>query len=223
MVLSLQLSFAVVPLVRFTGSKQKMGPFASRWWLQVLAWVVTVVIMALNGKLVYEQIGEWIDAAGELGLAGGRCCACPCSLGLGVLLLWMIFRRERLGREAAEVSADQIAAAAPAPAPLPADRRRPGRPADRRGHAGRGRRAGQHPSGRTGADARRRRRRRHLVRRRKPATRRAATTNSISERWPSGSGTELHGARRPGGRRRAGLRRRRRPKSSTSRGRRRST
>ena len=37
-ILSLQLSFAVVPLVRFTGSKQKMGPFVSRWWLQLTAW-----------------------------------------------------------------------------------------------------------------------------------------------------------------------------------------
>ena len=34
-ILSLQLSFAVVPLVRFTGSKQKMGPFVNRWWVQL--------------------------------------------------------------------------------------------------------------------------------------------------------------------------------------------
>ena len=66
-ILSLQLSFAVVPLVRFTGSKQKMGPFVNRWWVQVLAWLVTVVIMVLNGKLVYEQVGDWIVAAGSWG------------------------------------------------------------------------------------------------------------------------------------------------------------
>ncbi len=68
-ILSLQLSFAVVPLVRFTGSKRKMGPFVSRWWLQTLAWAVTIVIAALNGKLVYEQVSDWMVAAGAVGMA----------------------------------------------------------------------------------------------------------------------------------------------------------
>jgi len=47
-ILSLQLSFAVVPLVMFTGSKAKMGEFANGRWLQGLAWVTTVLIVALN-------------------------------------------------------------------------------------------------------------------------------------------------------------------------------
>jgi manganese transport protein len=47
-ILSLQLSFAVVPLVMFTGSRKLMGEFVNARWLQALAWFVAVVIAALN-------------------------------------------------------------------------------------------------------------------------------------------------------------------------------
>jgi manganese transport protein len=47
-ILSLQLSFAVVPLVIFTGSKKKMGEFVNSRWLQGLAWFVAVLIAGLN-------------------------------------------------------------------------------------------------------------------------------------------------------------------------------
>ena len=51
-ILSLQLSFAVVPLVIFTGSRKKMGEFVNAPWLQGLAWVVAVLIAGLNGWLL---------------------------------------------------------------------------------------------------------------------------------------------------------------------------
>jgi manganese transport protein len=47
-ILSLQLSFAVVPLVIFTGSKKKMGEFVNSRWLQGVAWFVAVLIAGLN-------------------------------------------------------------------------------------------------------------------------------------------------------------------------------
>ena len=53
-VLSLQLSFAVVPLVLFTNDRAKMGQFANPAWLKALAWIVAVVIIALNGKLLFD-------------------------------------------------------------------------------------------------------------------------------------------------------------------------
>jgi manganese transport protein len=53
-ILSLQLSFAVVPLVLFTGSKAKMGVFVNKPWVQVLAWVVTVIIVVLNLFLLWQ-------------------------------------------------------------------------------------------------------------------------------------------------------------------------
>ena len=51
-VLSLQLSFAVIPLVMFTGDKAKMGPFASPTWLKTMAWAVAIAIAGLNAYLL---------------------------------------------------------------------------------------------------------------------------------------------------------------------------
>ena len=53
-VLSLQLSFAVFPLVIFTSDRRKMGSFASPWWVQALAWPTAVVIAALNLYLLWQ-------------------------------------------------------------------------------------------------------------------------------------------------------------------------
>jgi manganese transport protein len=53
-ILSLQLPFAVFPLVMFTSEKEKMGPFASPGWIKALAWMVAVVIAALNAWLLYQ-------------------------------------------------------------------------------------------------------------------------------------------------------------------------
>jgi manganese transport protein len=53
-VLSLQLSFAVFPLVIFTSEPQKMGPFANPWWLKALAWPVAIAIALLNGYLLWQ-------------------------------------------------------------------------------------------------------------------------------------------------------------------------
>ncbi|SNC75797.1 manganese transport protein [Hymenobacter gelipurpurascens] len=53
-ILSFQLSFAVVPLVMFTSSKLKMGVFVNRPWVQVVAWIVSAIIIVLNLYLLYE-------------------------------------------------------------------------------------------------------------------------------------------------------------------------
>ena len=56
-VLSLQLPFAVVPLVMFTASRSKMGPFVAPRWLTALATLTAAVIIALNVKLVWDFVG----------------------------------------------------------------------------------------------------------------------------------------------------------------------
>jgi len=53
-ILSLQLSFAVVPLVMFTGSRKKMGEFVNGRWLQGLAWFTAALIAGLNVWLLIE-------------------------------------------------------------------------------------------------------------------------------------------------------------------------
>jgi manganese transport protein len=55
-VLSLQLSFAVVPLVLFTNDKLKMGVFVNRPWVRVVSWVVAGLIIALNVFLLWQTV-----------------------------------------------------------------------------------------------------------------------------------------------------------------------
>ena len=96
-VLSLQLSFAVIPLIHFTSNRRNMGAFATPLWGQVLAWGVALVIVALNGKLVYDQVNSWVKLAGESGtmlgplplswLVGGLLLAATASVAS--LLLWV--------------------------------------------------------------------------------------------------------------------------------------
>jgi manganese transport protein len=59
-ILSLQLAFAVVPLVQFTSDRRKMGEFANKMWLIVLAWLVTAIIITLNGYLLVQTVIEWL-------------------------------------------------------------------------------------------------------------------------------------------------------------------
>ena len=87
-ILSMQLPFAVLPLVQFTGDRKRMGEFVSPVWLRVLAWVTTILIVALNIRLVITEVSRWLDAAGAwrpwLLLV-----LIPVLIGLALLLLWM--------------------------------------------------------------------------------------------------------------------------------------
>jgi manganese transport protein len=62
--LSMQLGFAVWPLMRFTGDRAKMGEFVNPAWLGLLGWTVTALILLLNTKLVLDEIlpGVWLHA-----------------------------------------------------------------------------------------------------------------------------------------------------------------
>lgn len=59
-ILSIQLSFAVVPLVIFTSDKKKMGRFVNNTRMRITAWVVTIIIISLNAFLLYQTFKEWI-------------------------------------------------------------------------------------------------------------------------------------------------------------------
>jgi len=62
-VLSLQLGFAVIPLIHFVSDREKMGEFVIGFWTKLGAWLSATVIVALNIKLVFETITEWIAHA----------------------------------------------------------------------------------------------------------------------------------------------------------------
>lgn len=58
-VLSLQLGFAVIPLIHFTSDKKEMQGFAIKPWVKILAWISALIIVMLNIKLVIEEISGW--------------------------------------------------------------------------------------------------------------------------------------------------------------------
>ena len=87
-ILSMQLPFAVIPLIHFTNNKQRMGALANRLWVQALAWLTAAMIVVLNVWLVALSVRDWTADAGawrvrlELGLL-------PVLTGLALLLLWI--------------------------------------------------------------------------------------------------------------------------------------
>jgi manganese transport protein len=83
-VLSMQLPFAVLPLIRFTSAPRIMGAFASPAWLRCLAWGAALMIVGLNGWLVMQALAPSDAGVGRL-LAGSVAMACV------ALLLWISF------------------------------------------------------------------------------------------------------------------------------------
>ncbi len=63
-VLSLQLGFAVIPLIHFTSERKYMKEFTIKIWVKILAWLSAAIIVYLNIQLVVQQIHEWIGEAG---------------------------------------------------------------------------------------------------------------------------------------------------------------
>jgi manganese transport protein len=63
-VLSLQLAFAVVPLVTFTSDRRRMGRFVNPPWVVALAGLAGAIIIGLNARLVQQTLSAWFAAAG---------------------------------------------------------------------------------------------------------------------------------------------------------------
>lgn len=59
-VLSMQLSFAVFPLVMFTSDPEKMGEFVNPPWLKALAWIIAALIATFNAWLLVQTFREWL-------------------------------------------------------------------------------------------------------------------------------------------------------------------
>ncbi|MBL8764784.1 MAG: Nramp family divalent metal transporter [Phycisphaerae bacterium] len=62
-ILSFQLPFAVIPLVQFTSSRTKMGPFVNHPVTAVLAWLCAATIIVLNVRLLWDTVSGWFAPA----------------------------------------------------------------------------------------------------------------------------------------------------------------
>jgi manganese transport protein len=87
-VLSLQLPFAIVPLIHAVADRKRMGEFRIAPWIQVLAWLVAAVIVSLNVKLVIEQITTWLASAGNNAWIL-KLTVIPFAVAIGSLLLYV--------------------------------------------------------------------------------------------------------------------------------------
>src|SRR5438874_5164521 len=65
-ILSLQLSFAIIPLIHFVSDKKTMGVFAIKPYVQILAWIVAGVLVYLNVRLVAETIIDVFNQEGQI-------------------------------------------------------------------------------------------------------------------------------------------------------------
>ncbi|MBK5284926.1 MAG: Nramp family divalent metal transporter [Bacteroidia bacterium] len=89
-VLSLQLGFAVIPLIHFCSEKKKMKEFTIKNYVKVLAWLTALIIVGLNAKLVYETILDWLNSSSNPLLIWLT--VIPVTIAVGVLLLYIIFK-----------------------------------------------------------------------------------------------------------------------------------
>jgi len=64
-ILSMQLPFAVIPLIHFTSDRRRMGDFANRLWVTILAWITAAIIVSLNVWLVAQAVAGWLEVAGR--------------------------------------------------------------------------------------------------------------------------------------------------------------
>ena len=89
-ILSLQLPFAVIPLIHFTSDRRAMGEFVNKYWVRILSWIVAGIIVALNMKLVTDQITEWVAKSEEPFWIYAT--VVPFSVGLGAFLLYITLK-----------------------------------------------------------------------------------------------------------------------------------
>jgi manganese transport protein len=89
-ILSLQLGFAIIPLIHFVSDKSKMRGFHISRTTQVASWIVASIIVALNGKLVYDEISGWLEASENPILLWLT--VVPLALSFLILLLYIVFK-----------------------------------------------------------------------------------------------------------------------------------
>ena len=89
-VLSLQLGFAIIPLIHFVSSKKLMGEFSIKLPLKIGAWLITIVIVGLNAKLVFDEIVGWLTTSENPIYIWTL--VVPMAIGAAILLVYITFK-----------------------------------------------------------------------------------------------------------------------------------
>jgi manganese transport protein len=89
-ILSLQLGFAIIPLIHFVSDKSKMKGFHISRLTQIGGWLIASIIVSLNAKLVFDEINGWLETSENpivLWLT-----VVPLAIGFLILLLYIVFK-----------------------------------------------------------------------------------------------------------------------------------
>jgi manganese transport protein len=89
-ILSLQLGFAIIPLIHFVSDKTKMKGFHIGKITQVAAWIIALIIVSLNAKLVFDEITGWLATSSHPFVLWFT--VVPLSIGFLILLLYIVFK-----------------------------------------------------------------------------------------------------------------------------------
>ena len=99
-ILSLQLPFAIVPLIHFTSDRKRMGGLVNPVWVKALGWACAVLIIALNLWLARDAIADWTAGSGSWiwFLAGPVASGLLFLLGFVIAEPWLPDRWKSIGR-----------------------------------------------------------------------------------------------------------------------------
>ncbi|OXB08132.1 Nramp family divalent metal transporter [Flavobacterium plurextorum] len=89
-ILSLQLGFAIIPLIHFVSDKSKMNGFHISKTTQAVSWIIAAIIVSLNAKLVYDEITSWLETSEHSTIIWLT--VVPLAFGFLALLLYIIVK-----------------------------------------------------------------------------------------------------------------------------------
>ncbi|MBL7783512.1 MAG: Nramp family divalent metal transporter [Saprospiraceae bacterium] len=90
-ILSMQLGFAIIPLLHYVSSRKRMGDYAIGFWTKAGGWLSAAVIVGLNVRLVYEQAHIWLAGSGEYKWVV-EWIVIPTLLGIAGMLVYIVLR-----------------------------------------------------------------------------------------------------------------------------------
>lgn len=89
-ILSLQLGFAIIPLIHFVSDKEKMKEFVIPIYVRIVSWIVAIIIVGLNVRLIMDQLSIWLTTSSYPLVIVFL--VVPVILAAGLLLLYITFR-----------------------------------------------------------------------------------------------------------------------------------